>query len=81
MTDLSCHSCKKVHSDAKAITLPNGESVGNYSTEYLTYTEAKWVHSKATNRAIYLEDVKKIRGPVAYEKLRAAMLKIHFGAK
>ena len=81
MNDLTCHSCKKVHLDAKAITLPNGEQMGNYSTEYLTHTEAKWVHGKAKNRGMYLEDVKRIRGLAAYEKLRTAMLKIHFGTK
>jgi hypothetical protein len=79
--ELACHACGKAHPKAKAITLPDGSTVGNYSAEYLTYTEAKWVHSKAKSRFTYLEDVKRIRGPAAHEKLRQAMLKIHYAKK
>jgi len=41
--ELACHSCGKVHPDAKLITLPDGTSVGSYSEAYRAYTEAKWV--------------------------------------
>ena len=41
--ELACHSCGKVHPDAKLITLPDGAKVGSYSMEYRAYTEAKWV--------------------------------------
>jgi hypothetical protein len=77
---LVCFSCRQIHKDAKLIDV-GGLQMGNYSAEYLTYTEAKWVHGKAKNRGMYLEDVKRIRGLAAYEKLRTAMLKIHFGTK
>lgn len=77
---LACFSCKQIHKDAKFVNI-GSEQMGNYSTEYLTHTEAKWVYAKAKNRAMYLEVVKQKRGLPAYEKLRAAMLKIHFGTK
>lgn len=81
MTDLACHACGKTHKGAKKVTLPDGSTVGNYSSEYLTHTEAKWVYSKASNRHIYLEDIQRIRGKAAHDKLRQAMLKIHFEKK
>lgn len=77
---LACFSCKKIHLDAKLVNV-GSEQMGNYSTEYLTHTEAQWVYAKAKNRSMYLEAVKQKRGLAAYEKLRNAMLKIHFGTK
>jgi hypothetical protein len=41
--ELACHSCGRVHPDARLITLPDGSKVGSYSMEYRAYTEAKWV--------------------------------------
>jgi len=41
--ELACHSCGKVHPDARSVTLPDGTSVGSYSEAYRAYTEAKWV--------------------------------------
>ena len=41
--ELTCHSCGKVHPDARSVTLPDGTSVGSYSEAYRAYTEAKWV--------------------------------------
>jgi len=58
-----------------------GVQMGNYSQDYLTHTEANWVYAKARNRSMYLEGVKEKRGLPAYERLRIAMLKIHFGTK
>ena len=81
MNDLTCHACKKVHRRAKAITLLGGQTVGSYSAEYKTYCEARWVYYKAKSRFDYLEDVRKIRGPAAYEVLRVAMLKVHYEKK
>ena len=81
MSDLACHACQKVHRRAKAITLPGGQTVGSYSQEYKTHCEARWVYYKARSRFDYLEDVRKIRGPAAYEALRMAMLKVHYEKK
>ena len=44
--ELTCHSCGKVHPDARSVTLPDGTSVGSYSEAYRAYTEAKWVFDK-----------------------------------
>ena len=81
MNDLACHACGKVHPDVKPIALPDGRTVGNYSSAYKTYCEARWVYFKAKNRHSYLEDIQRIRGKAAYETLRLAMLEIHFEKK
>lgn len=80
MEKLICCSCKQTHLNARLVDV-GGIQMGNYSEEYRVYCEAKWVHAKAKNRGTYLDDVKRIRGLAAYEKLRTAMLKIHFGTK
>ena len=81
MTELACHACNKVHPRTKAITLPDGQTVGSYSHEYKTHCEARWVYHKAKSRFDYLEAIQKIRGQAAYEQLRHAMLKVHYESK
>jgi hypothetical protein len=80
MEKLLCSSCQKIHPNARLVMI-DGHQVGNYSAEYRNFCEAKWVYAKVKNRAGYLEDIQRIRGEAAYEKLRVAMLKIHYSKK
>lgn len=81
---LACRSCGQVHPDAKAVTLPDGRTVGSYSHEYRAYTEAKWVFTKLPvtvnkrrkstpqiSRRDYIISVGQRRGEAAMQELAA----------
>ena len=81
---LVCRSCGQVHPDAKAVNLPDGRTVGNYSHEYRAYTEAKWVLEKLPvtvnrrrkstpqiSRRDYIISVGQRRGEAAMQELAA----------
>ena len=77
---LFCYSCKQIHEDARFVEI-DGIRFGNYSAEYLNYTEAKWVYHHSANRRSYLEAIEKKRGSQAMSKLRNTMLEIHHKTK
>ena len=92
--ELTCHSCGKVHPDAKLITLPDGTSVGSYSEAYRAYTEAKWVLDKLPvtvntrrkktpqiSRRDYIMGVQDRRGQQAANELASNVTKLWKASK
>ena len=92
--ELTCHSCGKVHPDARSVTLPDGTKVGSYSEAYRAYTEAKWVFEvlpvtvnrrrKSTpqiSRRDYIMGVQDRRGQQAANELAANVTKLWKASK
>lgn len=74
-----CLACRDVHGSPRLFRLPDRRIVSSYSEEYRMYTEAKWVlkrYKVKRTRQLYLAEVAKLRGPVAYDQLKAAMMEI-----
>lgn len=91
---LACRSCGQVHPDAKAVTLPDGRTVGSYSHEYRAYTEAKWVFTKLPvtvnkrrkstpqiSRRDYIMSVIDKRGQASANELAAMVTKLWKASK
>jgi hypothetical protein len=77
--DESCLACRKVHGSPRILRLPTGKLVSSYSEEFRLYTEARWVFKRfrtKRTRQLYLAEVANLRGKVAYDRLRDAMIEI-----
>ena len=80
---VTCHACGAEHPGDKLVTLPDGSQASNYSEEYRSWCEAKWVMARLPDKAtkakpiskkIYLNNVEKARGFEAMKALRRHML-------
>lgn len=77
--DERCLACNTVHGSPRLFRLPDKRIVSSYSEEFRMYTEAKWVlkrYKVKRSRQLYLAEVANLRGKVAYDRLRDAMMEI-----
>ncbi len=80
--DASCLACGQVHGHARVVRMLCGERISTFSETFRLFTEARWVlryYTDKRSRQLYLAEVSKLRGPIAYQQLRDAMTKVYKG--